>query len=290
MTRASCRSCCCSAWEPPPAARSTRATRRRIRKDTRALLETKDAEIKSCYDAELKKNPKVGGTVGGQVQGRQGDRQDHRRQGRSGERRAREPRAGAWCKRSRARAPTARRARGRRDLPVGVPDQELRAARAYVLVLAAASALGTRSVGRPAAGALGRRCCRSAAVAGSKPPPALQRCVRWLPSGRCSSRYHPADRPSAWVERARVRIDQALQAPASARTPAARASDRDGDLSSRASLAQRDRRAERTVSRRRRRTENLSATARSKFASRSDRTRIEPDARSRKRLRLRSNP
>jgi hypothetical protein len=33
------------------------------RKDTRALLATKDPDIKSCYDAELKKDPKVGGTV-----------------------------------------------------------------------------------------------------------------------------------------------------------------------------------------------------------------------------------
>jgi hypothetical protein len=33
------------------------------RKDTRALLSTKDADIKSCYDAELKKNPTVSGSV-----------------------------------------------------------------------------------------------------------------------------------------------------------------------------------------------------------------------------------
>jgi hypothetical protein len=33
------------------------------RKETRALLETKNAEIKNCYDTELVKNPKLGGTV-----------------------------------------------------------------------------------------------------------------------------------------------------------------------------------------------------------------------------------
>ena len=33
------------------------------RKDTRALLATKEPDIKSCYDAELKKDPKVVGTV-----------------------------------------------------------------------------------------------------------------------------------------------------------------------------------------------------------------------------------
>jgi hypothetical protein len=33
------------------------------RKDTRALLETKNDDLKGCYDAELKKDPKVGGTV-----------------------------------------------------------------------------------------------------------------------------------------------------------------------------------------------------------------------------------
>ena len=33
------------------------------RKDTRALLEGRNGDIKSCYDAELKKDPKVGGKV-----------------------------------------------------------------------------------------------------------------------------------------------------------------------------------------------------------------------------------
>jgi hypothetical protein len=33
------------------------------RKETRALLETKNTEIKNCYDTELVKNPKVSGTV-----------------------------------------------------------------------------------------------------------------------------------------------------------------------------------------------------------------------------------
>jgi hypothetical protein len=33
------------------------------RKETRALLETKSADIKSCYDAELVKDPKIAGTV-----------------------------------------------------------------------------------------------------------------------------------------------------------------------------------------------------------------------------------
>lgn len=33
------------------------------RKATRALLETRNADIKGCYDVELKKDPKVGGTV-----------------------------------------------------------------------------------------------------------------------------------------------------------------------------------------------------------------------------------
>lgn len=33
------------------------------RKATRALLETRNSDIKSCYDAELKKDPKVGGVV-----------------------------------------------------------------------------------------------------------------------------------------------------------------------------------------------------------------------------------
>jgi hypothetical protein len=33
------------------------------RKDTRALLATKDADIKSCYDAELKDHPNVTGSV-----------------------------------------------------------------------------------------------------------------------------------------------------------------------------------------------------------------------------------
>jgi len=33
------------------------------RKATRALLETRSADIKSCYDVELKKDPKVGGKV-----------------------------------------------------------------------------------------------------------------------------------------------------------------------------------------------------------------------------------
>ena len=33
------------------------------RKVTRELLETKNADIKSCYDAELVKDPKVSGTV-----------------------------------------------------------------------------------------------------------------------------------------------------------------------------------------------------------------------------------
>ena len=33
------------------------------RKETRALLETKNAEIKNCYDTELVKNPKLSGTV-----------------------------------------------------------------------------------------------------------------------------------------------------------------------------------------------------------------------------------
>jgi TonB family protein len=33
------------------------------RKDTRALLSTKDPDIKSCYDAELKKDSKIAGTV-----------------------------------------------------------------------------------------------------------------------------------------------------------------------------------------------------------------------------------
>ena len=33
------------------------------RKATRALLETRSADIKGCYDAELKKDPKVGGKV-----------------------------------------------------------------------------------------------------------------------------------------------------------------------------------------------------------------------------------
>jgi hypothetical protein len=33
------------------------------RKETRALLETKNAEIKNCYDTELVKDPKLSGTV-----------------------------------------------------------------------------------------------------------------------------------------------------------------------------------------------------------------------------------
>jgi hypothetical protein len=33
------------------------------RKDTRALLETKGAELKACYDAALTKDPKVSGSV-----------------------------------------------------------------------------------------------------------------------------------------------------------------------------------------------------------------------------------
>lgn len=33
------------------------------RKATRAVLETRSGDIKSCYDAELKKDPKVGGKV-----------------------------------------------------------------------------------------------------------------------------------------------------------------------------------------------------------------------------------
>jgi hypothetical protein len=33
------------------------------RKATRALLETRSTDIKGCYDAELKKDPKVGGVV-----------------------------------------------------------------------------------------------------------------------------------------------------------------------------------------------------------------------------------
>ena len=33
------------------------------RKDTRALLEGRNGDIKGCYDAELKKDPKVGGKV-----------------------------------------------------------------------------------------------------------------------------------------------------------------------------------------------------------------------------------
>ena len=33
------------------------------RKATRAVLETRNADIKGCYDAELKKDPKVGGKV-----------------------------------------------------------------------------------------------------------------------------------------------------------------------------------------------------------------------------------
>jgi hypothetical protein len=33
------------------------------RKATRALLETRSGDIKSCYDAELQKDPKVGGKV-----------------------------------------------------------------------------------------------------------------------------------------------------------------------------------------------------------------------------------
>jgi hypothetical protein len=33
------------------------------RKVTRQLLETKQADIQGCYDGELKKDPKVGGTV-----------------------------------------------------------------------------------------------------------------------------------------------------------------------------------------------------------------------------------
>ena len=33
------------------------------RKATRAVLETRSADIKGCYDAELKKDPKVGGKV-----------------------------------------------------------------------------------------------------------------------------------------------------------------------------------------------------------------------------------
>ena len=33
------------------------------RKDTRALLETKSADIKACFDNVLKKNEKAGGTV-----------------------------------------------------------------------------------------------------------------------------------------------------------------------------------------------------------------------------------
>lgn len=33
------------------------------RKATRALLETRDDQIKGCYDAELQKDPKVGGVV-----------------------------------------------------------------------------------------------------------------------------------------------------------------------------------------------------------------------------------
>jgi DNA polymerase/3'-5' exonuclease PolX len=33
------------------------------RKATRALLETRSGDIKGCYDAELKKDPKVGGKV-----------------------------------------------------------------------------------------------------------------------------------------------------------------------------------------------------------------------------------
>jgi hypothetical protein len=33
------------------------------RKVTRDLLETRSADIKGCYDAELKRDPKVGGTV-----------------------------------------------------------------------------------------------------------------------------------------------------------------------------------------------------------------------------------
>jgi hypothetical protein len=33
------------------------------RKETRALLETKNTEIKNCYDTELVKDPKLSGTV-----------------------------------------------------------------------------------------------------------------------------------------------------------------------------------------------------------------------------------
>ena len=61
MTRASATALllCCAATGCSFHARDAAS----YRKDTRALLATKDPDIKSCYDAELKKNPNVSGSV-----------------------------------------------------------------------------------------------------------------------------------------------------------------------------------------------------------------------------------